>query len=324
MQPQRAERVPPIGHNPAMLVVTDSGQPLDADFQVEVLDGETTIVFASRSGARTDPRARNVDYNPALALILGRLARLGAALSDAYVDSSEVQQMPRHERRLMPDAELPLALSDVGAEDLRLRLTRAQRSVGRPPGADGGNNTKRIRLHVRLSRGDPMLPSALEAELTGAAATEVAEAQVAVQAISGRRTGQGFSVDVMARRAIERRALDAAVDRFTAEGWDVRDVGDHQSYDLLCVRGAEELHVEVKGTTSDGEFVLLTRNEVEHARRFPRVALFVLAGVRVSRSADGALSVEGGRPTLLDPWQPRAEHLEPLAYRYTVRPAGDV
>ena len=44
--------------------------------------------------------------------------------------------------------------------------------------------------------------------------------------------------------------------------------------------GASHLHVEVKGTTSRGDKVLLTRNEVSHARGTDAgLALFVLAGV---------------------------------------------
>ena len=35
-----------------------------------------------------------------------------------------------------------------------------------------------------------------------------------------------------------------------------------ESYDLICRRGDEVKHVEVKGTTTDGAEVILTPNEV--------------------------------------------------------------
>lgn len=43
-----------------------------------------------------------------------------------------------------------------------------------------------------------------------------------------------------------------------------RHVGN--SFDLLATRGDERLYVEVKGTSTSGEQVILTKNEVAHAR----------------------------------------------------------
>ena len=64
-----------------------------------------------------------------------------------------------------------------------------------------------------------------------------------------------------------------ASEHYSDLGWSVGDVSLSESYDLRCTRQGEELHVEVKGTTSQGERVLLTRNEVAHAREwYPGVA----------------------------------------------------
>jgi hypothetical protein len=75
----------------------------------------------------------------------------------------------------------------------------------------------------------------------------------------------------------------------------------------------------VKGTTSIGERVLLTPNEVAHARtNYPGIALFILADVTVTKGAGGNPSTRGGRVVILEPWLPRDEHLKPVAYEYSV------
>ena len=41
----------------------------------------------------------------------------------------------------------------------------------------------------------------------------------------------------------------------------VTDVHGNQSYDLRCIVGGEERHIEVKGTTTAGDEVILTRTK---------------------------------------------------------------
>ena len=58
--------------------------------------------------------------------------------------------------------------------------------------------------------------------------------------------------------------------------------------------------VEVKGTTSDGTTVLLTPNEVDHARNHPdEAALFVCSNIDVVLTQRGRLATQGGRVLLL-------------------------
>jgi hypothetical protein len=97
-----------------------------------------------------------------------------------------------------------------------------------------------------------------------------------------KRSGQGFSTNADMRRAIEQYAMQKAKAFYEERGWKVLDVSTTHSYDLLCkADDGEELHVEVKGTTSDGTQILLTANEVRHARdHYPKVALFILGKVQ--------------------------------------------
>jgi Protein NO VEIN, C-terminal len=57
--------------------------------------------------------------------------------------------------------------------------------------------------------------------------------------------------------AIEAHAMNMAGE-FYGTAWAVQDVHGGESYDLICRRGDEVKHVEVKGTTTNGEEVILT------------------------------------------------------------------
>src|SRR5690242_14584975 len=94
--------------------------------------------------------------------------------------------------------------------------------------------------------------------------------------VARRGRGQGFQLDQEAKVAVEVLAMNTATE-FYSSGWEVEDVHGTESYDLICRQGSEVKHVEVKGTTTDGAEVILTPNEVRHAREYPSTALFVLS-----------------------------------------------
>src|SRR5205823_943668 len=94
--------------------------------------------------------------------------------------------------------------------------------------------------------------------------------------------GQGFGLTVRERAAVEKHAMDLAIAYFSARWPTVRDVSARCSFDLLCSAAERELRVEVKGTTSLGEHVVLTRREVEEALQ-PGYALFVVSEISLRR-----------------------------------------
>ncbi|MFD0687368.1 DUF3883 domain-containing protein [Actinomadura fibrosa] len=136
-----------------MQALADDGEKLDAEYSVEVEPGgrHLSLVLESQSGAnhgRGHP-ARNSDYLRTLDLLLVRLKRLNAVLVDGLVDTRATRSLPEADRRLFPAA---IRLADEhDLKDLRVLLCRAQREVGREPGApQGRNNTKRIRLRLQV------------------------------------------------------------------------------------------------------------------------------------------------------------------------------
>jgi len=160
-------------------------------------------------------------------------------------------------------------------------------------------------------------------EPVGGDAPEVAYAlSVGTEAAGKRRRrgGAGFRLDSREIRTIEQHAVAVAEAHYEAAGWDVKYVGATKSYDLDVRRGSERLHVEVKGTTSDGRSVVLTEGEVKHHAN-GRVAsvLVVVRAIRLIRTPDGPRA-EGGELYELAPWTIDRTHLTPISYTYTVPP----
>ncbi len=150
------------------------------------------------------------------------------------------------------------------------------------------------------------------------------QAVPATHSPNGRTTsGQGYGPSVEVKLAVELHAMEAATKYFVGKRYEVEDVSRTSPYDLLAKRDGEELNVEVKGTVSRGEAVLLTRNEVMHAQQHAeRAVLFVLHSI-VVESLQGRMTARGGSQSVLAPWRVEAGLLEPLQYKYTL-PSSDV
>jgi hypothetical protein len=156
-----------------------------------------------------------------------------------------------------------------------------------------------------------------------ALASPTEQAEQALQDAAGKVArpgrGQGFQLDQEVKVAVEALAMNRATE-FYSQAWDVEDVHGSESYDLICRRGGEVKHVEVKGTTTDGAEVILTPNEVRHAREYSHTALFVVSHITVGRAEDGTVTATGGNHHCYDPWRVGDGTLTPLGFRYQVPP----
>jgi 5-methylcytosine-specific restriction protein A len=131
--------------------------------------------------------------------------------------------------------------------------------------------------------------------------------------------GQTWSYSVVGRKAIESYAMDLAVRHYASRWREVLDVSATQPFDLLCREEHRELRVEVKGTTSLGVSVLLTRNEVRHAQANNGCeALFVVSDIVANTSG-----CTGGTVRILEPWDIRQDELEPIAFECRLRSRRD-
>jgi hypothetical protein len=139
-----------------------------------------------------------------------------------------------------------------------------------------------------------------------------AESAAAAEGALARSKGQGFARTPEQRRAIEDHSMKVAKKHSIKDGYSVEDVSRKRSYDLLCKRRRVELHVEVKGTTTDGDVIVLTNNEVKHARNANNsCALFVVHSIHLHGQ-----SASGGKQFLLKPWRPQQALLTPVSFTY--------
>lgn len=142
----------------------------------------------------------------------------------------------------------------------------------------------------------------------------------------GEPSGQGRLLDSVARRKIELHAEDAAIRHFSNLGWDVVRVGHLKlGYDLACQKeSGETLHVEVKGTQTRGEKVILTDNEVRHSREAVGCgaghALYVVSNIKVSM--EGGIHCSGGETKCMWPWDIDDKDLAVTEYSYRIPSAA--
>jgi hypothetical protein len=130
--------------------------------------------------------------------------------------------------------------------------------------------------------------------------------------------GQGYGLSPESKRAVEKYAVSVAIEELAKRGFDsMEDVGDHESFDISCTLNGRKYFIEVKGTTTEGSKVNLTRNEVLlHSENHPFNALIVVSQIKLESSPD--ISCTGGKTLFISPWIIEPERLTPLSFDYVV------
>ncbi|MEE3852776.1 DUF3883 domain-containing protein [Gordonia sp. LSe1-13] len=146
---------------------------------------------------------------------------------------------------------------------------------------------------------------------------EVGDAIAAVEEVSNPRRKGGRRFSAAENKAIEVHAVNLTRSYFEEQlGYATEDVGATESYDVLATNGQETVKVEVKGTTTDGAAILLTKNEVDlHVSGHPSNALAIVRNILLDRSG-GQPVAAGGTLELTKPWKIDTSRLQPIAYRY--------
>ena len=116
-----------------------------------------------------------------------------------------------------------------------------------------------------------------------------------------RGKGQGFNITPELRKKIETYSVSKAKKYFEKLGFSVKNVGSTHSYDLECKKSGNILRVEVKGTQSAGESIILTPNEIESARNH-ETALYILHSISVTQK-DQKYKLSGGKELIMNPWK---------------------
>lgn len=127
---------------------------------------------------------------------------------------------------------------------------------------------------------------------------------------------QGYGLPAEARRVVELRAMELAIEWLRERGYSVADCSRTQPYDLEATLGFDTLKVEVKGTTSDhADAILMTRNEVDlHSAEKGRTALIIVSRISIEKSVEEFRAM-GGIVEAMIGWDIGEWLVEPTAYR---------
>lgn len=147
---------------------------------------------------------------------------------------------------------------------------------------------------------------------------EIAIAQAAGRDLTGPRRQGRARLPQAHKKAIEEHAVDVAMKHLEHKGFtNIRDVGKNHSYDIAAKLDGKDFYIEVKGTMSLGEKVVLTKNEVLlHRQEFPKNALIVVSQIELERSEPPVAT--GGKVLMVSPWEIHDEDLDALGYDYTI------
>ena len=173
-------------------------------------------------------------------------------------------------------------------------------------------------MGARVLRGEAAnrVIDGLNADTESDVSPQVADVVAAIDEFSNPRRKFGRRFTAAENKAIEERAVHVARDHFEKKlGYVTEDVGQTRSYDVHATKGDEAVKVEVKGTTTDGSRVVLTRNEVNlHLEEHPHNALAIVRNISLQRGDPPV--AQGGDLILLMPWQIDRPGLDPIAYDY--------
>lgn len=150
----------------------------------------------------------------------------------------------------------------------------------------------------------------------------VAPPSVKVKAVGVRtRKSQAYAEDQELKSAIELHAMKRIQELYEQQGYLVTDVSKSESVDFKCSKGAETRWLEVKGTTSTGEEILLTANEVRRAQSGDYITdLCIVHSIKIN-TEDAVKGVSEGVIRVEKDWNPAAKDLVPTQYRYKL---GDI
>lgn len=150
-----------------------------------------------------------------------------------------------------------------------------------------------------------------------------AEVQLTSDEISSTEEA-GIMSDPERRLVVEQYAVKLASEHYGRLGYNIVELG--KPYDLLCepkpdtVSELPIVHVEVKGSVGQARTILLTKNEVLHARDSDgwRTDLVIVSCIDLERKAAGGWVASGGQLRCIEEWLPADSDLVPTQFEYQV------
>ena len=131
-----------------------------------------------------------------------------------------------------------------------------------------------------------------------------------------RSRGQGRGLSLEDRKLVELHAMACAESYLSKHGFVVFDTSASKPYDFEAKKNETTFLVEVKGTTTYGESVVLTANEVSVQREaYPNNALIIVHSIDINVVAGNKIAI-GGTVVQITPWEILESALTPLTYTY--------
>jgi hypothetical protein len=126
--------------------------------------------------------------------------------------------------------------------------------------------------------------------------------------------GQGFQSDVEVRLMIESHAMATCKKYYSDRDYEVEDVSANRSYDFVIKKNGQSRLVEVKGTQTSGDTIVLTKNEVNLSREFGgKMILFIVHSIIMNRKT---VKKGSGVISIIEPWQVSDDRLTPISFTY--------
>lgn len=126
--------------------------------------------------------------------------------------------------------------------------------------------------------------------------------------------GQGFQSDVETRLKIEEYAMNTCRDYFESKGYAVTDTSANNPFDFIVSKGKKTKYVEVKGTQTKADSIILTKNEVEMSQNHGNeMLLFIVHSIVMGKKS---VKKNSGSIKIIDPWKLDEDNLMPLSYSY--------
>jgi hypothetical protein len=127
---------------------------------------------------------------------------------------------------------------------------------------------------------------------------------------------QGFQSDVEVRLMIESHAMNICKEHYLDKGYKVEDVSATHSYDFIITKRGVSRFIEVKGTQTAGDTIILTKNEVDLSRtQGESMALFLVHSITMNRKT---VKKGSGVVSIIDPWVVSKERLTPISFTYKI------
>lgn len=129
-----------------------------------------------------------------------------------------------------------------------------------------------------------------------------------------RGSRQAWQDDPVRRKAVEDYAQSLLEQDYRDKGWSVEDTRRGNPFDAMATKGRQVRYLEAKGTETDGRSVLVTKAEVEWARKHPgECVLGIVSDIRFR--SDASLDETSGR-LVVTPWEPDTGTLTATGYSW--------